>query len=255
MSDRHDLLSEKVKEFSDDLGTACRAFTGRTPPDLDSVVLAEGDNSVISIRLKQTNGQPGIIPLLSRGMTVIGVSFEYRCSWDSTNQFLAVQSSTIGVFAFANPVANPLFRVEYRRNPDSHRPSSHFHLHAHRDEFTHLMSFATKLEVEKTKKVENYFRKGTRLSQFHFPTGGHRFRPCLEDILEVLRVEFKLDVNTNEWIPHLKQARLKWRQVQTSAVVRDDPQTALRVLTEHFGMPEPEGWTCPEANQAKLTRS
>lgn len=255
MSDRDDILSEKVREFSNDLGAACKAFTGKTPPDLYSRAIAEGENNVISIRLKQTDGQPGIIPLLSQGMTVIGVAFEYRCTWDSTNQFLAVQRSSIGVYPFANPAANPLFRVEYVRNPDSYRPSSHFHLHAHRDEFTHLMSFATKLDVAKTKKVEDYFRKGTQLSHFHFPTGGHRFRPCFEDILEVLRVEFKLDVDTNEWTPHLKSARLKWRQVQTSAVVRDDPQTALRVLTEHFGMPVPEGWDCPQADESKLTRS
>ena len=145
--------------------------------------------------------------------------------------------------------------MEYLRNQDSHRPSSHFHVHAHRDEFTHLMSFATRLDVEKQGKVKDYFRKGTHLSQFHFPTGGHRFRPCFEDILEVLRVEFKLDVDNNVWIPHLKSARVKWRRAQTAAVVRDDPQEAFRVLVDQFGMPKPAEWVCPGPDVSKLSRS
>ena len=117
------------------------------------------------------------------------------------------------------------------------------------------MSFAAKVDVEKQGKLEDYFKKGKKLSSFHFPTGGHRFRPCMEDILEVLRVEFDLNVKNGAWEKQLKRAREDWRRIQTAAVVRDCPEVALKVLVEEYGMPAPAGWACPETDVAKLTRS
>ena len=122
-----------------------------------------------------------------------------NCTWDSQGKHLAVEKSSIRVMPYGSDTEAPLFRVEYVKEQDSYRPSSHIHVHAHRDEFTHLMGFASKFDVERTKKVRNYFRRGTRLSELHFPTGGHRFRPCLEDVFEMLRVEFKLDVDNSKW--------------------------------------------------------
>lgn len=90
---------------------------------------------------------------------------------------------------------------------------------------------------------------------FHFPTGGSRFRPSIEDVLEVTRVEFDLEVDNNIWKPRLKEAREKWRRIQTASVVRDCPDEALRVLIDDFNMPMPVGWTCPEPDIAKLLRN
>lgn len=149
----------------------------------------------------------------------------------------------------------PLFRVEYVRNQRGHLPSSHIHVHAHRDEFTHLLGFAHKLNAAKDKKIHEYLERTPILSGFHFPTGGHRFRPCLEDILEALRYEFNLDVDNKRWKSRLTEARTTWREIQTASVVRDSPEVALRILTEEFGMPAPEAWQPPATNLEKLTRS
>ncbi|AKK06624.1 hypothetical protein CMUST_11565 [Corynebacterium mustelae] len=208
----------------------------------------------VSIRLEQKDNKPGIVPLKSQGRAVIGIKPEYKCTWDTTNNFLAVENSTFAVYPLSKPGRDPLFRVEYVRNQKSYLPSSHFHVHAHRDEFTHLLGFAAKLNPENNYQVKKYLNTPSVLSAFHFPTGGHRFRPCLEDILEVLRVEFNLDVDNNKWKPRLEEARLKWRKIQTAAVVRDFPEEALRVLVEELGMPIPQDWECPELDKQKLER-
>lgn len=247
-------LAVFVAEFQEDLVSAFESFTGERPV-LEPSWLDTAGKDAISIRLAQEKGEPGVVALRAKGKAIIGVAIEYRCVWNSTNQFLAVDQSSVKVIPLADSGREPLFRVEYKRAQDSHYPSSHFHVHAHRDEFTHLRGFAAKLDVERADKVEEYFTKPAWLSAFHFPTGGHRFRPCLEDILECLRVEFKLDVDNNRWQPHLRKARLKWRRIQTASVVQDDPEEALRVLVDVFGMPEPEGWVCPQGDPKKLARN
>ena len=247
-------LANFVAEFEEDLNAAFEAFVGARP-ELDSTWLDTDAKDIVSIRLAQKDGQPGVVPLRAKGKAIIGVTIAYKCIWNSNGEYLAVDRSSIKIIPLVGSGREPLFRVEYVRDQDAHYPSSHFHIHAHRDEFTHLRGFAAKLDVERAGKVDDYLSSPSHLSAFHFPTGGHRFRPCLEEVLECLRVEFKLDVPNERWQPHLREARLKWRKIQTASVVQDNPEEALRVLVNVFNMPEPEGWTCPQSDIKKLTRS
>ena len=117
------------------------------------------------------------------------------------------------------------------------------------------MGLHRKLNPCNDKKVKNFISTYPALSRFHFPTGGHRFRPCLEDVLEALRQEFKLKVSDKEeWEARLAEARLKWRKIQTAAAVRDCPEAALRVLVDELGMPSPVGCECPPDNESKVVR-
>lgn len=247
-------LESAVEEFDLELSTSLSVFAGSCPP-FEYSWLDTGRNVSVSIRFQQHSERPGILPLLSKGKAVIGIKPEYRCTWDSTKRFLAVQSSSFAVHPYAKPGLDPLFRVEYLRGSNGKYPTSHFHVHAHRDEFTHLLGFAAKLDTRKSAQVNNYLRRGSLLSDFHFPTGGPRFRPCLEDVLEALRVEFDLDVDNSLWQPQLRVAREKWRRIQTAAVVRDCPDEAVRVLIDDFGLPVPEGWSTPACDVEKMTKS
>lgn len=67
------------------------------------------------------------------------------------------------------------------------------------------------------------------LHMIHFPLGGARFRPCLEDVVELVVNEFGLDTQP-DWQERVRDGRVQWRRVQLAAAVRDDPQTARRTL-------------------------
>ena len=249
MTKNAEQLQALVAEFSADLAATVEAFTGQHFECSRKIV----ENGSISIRLKQIEDRVGIIPLSWNGHVILGLRPTFKCTWDSTHSFLAVENSSFAVHAQAKSNDEPLFRVEYDRSK-SNRPSSHFHVHAHRDEVTHLLGLTKKLDSTKDQKVKKFTSEFPRLSKIHFPTGGHRFRPSLEDVLESLRQEFNLDTDLGRWKTHLNKSRLKWRKIQTAAVIRDCPQTAYEILVNEFQMPVPENWECPSDNDAKIVR-
>jgi len=63
----------------------------------------------------------------------------------------------------------------------------------------------------------------------HYPLGGERFRPCLEDFLEGMIHEFGIDAEEG-WEEALASGRETWRCSQTAAVVRDAPEVAAEML-------------------------
>lgn len=72
------------------------------------------------------------------------------------------------------------------------------------------------------------------VTDLHFPLGGTRFRPCFEDVLEMLIHEFHLDVaNEAAALEVLTERRAEWRTIQLSAAVRDDMECAARVLRNY----------------------
>jgi hypothetical protein len=72
------------------------------------------------------------------------------------------------------------------------------------------------------------------LSKVHLPVGGFRMRPCLEDFLQLLVYEFKFDAEAGAQ-QVIDDGRVKWRGRQLAAMVRDDPETAARVLRDQLG--------------------
>lgn len=166
---------------------------------------------------------------------MITLDVKYWCMWDRPGHYLAVEKSNFVVRAHG--VDNPLFRVDYVRDPTARVPVSHVQVHAHRDEFVHLLT--------RSKRVIGTDNLGAAaLSRFHFPAGGHRFRPCLEDLLEVLINEFNLD-RLETWKTALAEGRGRWRVIQLKSAVRDAPEEAASVLeglgytVDRSGAPSP----------------
>jgi hypothetical protein len=165
----------------------------------------------------------------------------FECVLDGDQEFMAIEKSSIKVFPLTG--GHPIFRYEYDRAASA-VPAAHMHVHAHRDAFTYLMA-----------KSGSGTRRGRRRSeaesvpsidQLHFTLGGHRFRPCLEDILHMLIDEFGIDSHA-ETFAALEQGRAEWRRKQTKSVVRDDPESAVEALRKlgydvtwpHGESPEP----------------
>ena len=61
--------------------------------------------------------------------------------------------------------------------------------------------------------------------------GGHRFRPCVEDVLNALVVEFGVD-RVPGWERAVQEGREQWRRTQLRAAVRDCPEEAAVALAQ-----------------------
>jgi hypothetical protein len=67
------------------------------------------------------------------------------------------------------------------------------------------------------------------------PVGGRRFRPTLEDVIELLVVEGLVD-HRDDWRSALDKTRKPFQELQLKAAVRRNQQLAIEAL-------EAEGWT------------
>lgn len=162
------------------------------------------------------------IPLIrscdDRANPVLFIHSRFTVELDREDTFLQVSTSTIGLWidptkGRKNP--RPLIRVEYDREKEMY-PSSHVHLHSHSSELGWI-----------------YGSSGQRLpllQDIHFPAGGGRFRPTLEDFLLFLDQE-KIFTDWKEgYIDVLQESRSKWEQIQARATTRRYPQEAAEVL-------------------------
>lgn len=73
-----------------------------------------------------------------------------------------------------------------------------------------------------------------RISDLPLPVGGPRFRPCLEDVLEMLITELGVDAPAGAR-ETLGDGREQWRLDQLASAVGDSPETAARVLEQELG--------------------
>lgn len=67
------------------------------------------------------------------------------------------------------------------------------------------------------------------MEEVHFPVGGSRFRPTLEDVLQLLIEEFGVTAK-DHWQVALRERRSSWERKQLAAAVRDDPAQAIKTL-------------------------
>lgn len=199
-----------------------------------TVTATAGSRPHVVIQQSESSG----VELTADGTPVLHLSFRFWCTWDSAGSYLAVRKSEVGVNSVVSDT--PLFHYDYIAESSEDVASAHLNIHAHRDEVVFAMLAAGRTHRGKTRDYA--VRKGTipRVSSLHFPLGGHRFRPCLEDVLEFLIREFGLDTK-DQWRDVLQTSRRTWRERQLKAAVRDDPDSAaaaLRALGYSITVPE-----------------
>ncbi len=173
------------------------------------------------------------IPLLIDGRHRLNLRVEISCTWDRAKRYLTVIDSKCSVETLGEGTrAQPLFRFEYDRSATGGLPAAHIHVHAHPDEITWMMTLGNR------HRAKGRRAKGAMpvLSELHLPVGGARFRFCIEDVLEMLIVEFGVDARDDNWHSILAEGRAEWRRMQLAAAVRDGQETAAKALRE-------AGWT------------
>lgn len=209
------------------------AFAEEIQGTLDSVL--PGDRTIISRRFEDTdrylvahNGETARerrMPLYVGGEHLADLGLALYLDLDRTGRYLKTVQSEVSVHSVLD--RTPLVRYEYRA--DMHTdPIAHWQVHAERGAMSHLLGRAHATNPAQVKKPHD-------MSSLHFPVGGERFRPCLEDVLQFLVVDCGVD-SQQGWLDAVCDGRERWRRRQIGSAVRDVPAEAARILTEL-------GWT------------
>jgi hypothetical protein len=146
------------------------------------------------------------------------LTFEFAVGLDHRGEHLKVQHSKFLIYSEVS--RTPLVRLDFRGDAST-EPLSHWQVHAQSGP---VASWLTRARPESVQPRRDY-----GLDRLWLPTGGERFRPCLEDVLELLVVVLGADAKAG-WREAITEGRLEWRGMQFAATVRDDPERAAGVL-------------------------
>jgi hypothetical protein len=163
--------------------------------------------------LGQTERSGGV-PLHASGKRLAWLRVTFLCRLDVTSEFLAIDKSKIWIVAQVD--STPIFRFEYLYEADW-VPHSHIQVHGERGALAHLLSQTGHAEPHS-------------MSALHLPTGGSRFRPNLEDVVQFLAVDCRFDM-LDTWRSAVDLARARWRHIQMRAACRAMPEDAAAQLT------------------------
>lgn len=199
-------------------------------------------------RIVVTTRDEAGVPLRINGEHVLSLKLDYHCAWDTLGHFLAVDRSA---FHLVMPgVTEPLLHYDYESHPRGDIPCAHFNVHGHRDELIYAMMAADFKYQAKSRARRVVNGKAPRLAQLHLPTGGHRFRPCLEDLVQMVIFEFGVDTRDG-WREAISYGRMLWKDNQLASAVRDNPGKAAEQLQRMgFTVAPPHEW--PALNEKKL---
>lgn len=143
------------------------------------------------------------------------VSFQLRL--DIEREHLMVHKSFVGVFG-SKDAKHGLFHYDYERDKADGYPDAHLQVEA-------SSGFFESLNDPKTDT-------GRSLAALHFPVGGKRFRPCLEDVIEFLAVE-RIVQARDGYEKILETGREQFRKKQLLAAMRRDPATVDYFISQH----------------------
>ncbi|MFX1822186.1 hypothetical protein PV768_20635 [Pseudarthrobacter sp. CC4] len=214
-------IERKAGEFAARVNHTLKAFLGRD----DDVVHVDARGSRVVVKTIQGEG----LVLTVSGNPVFRLTVRYHCELNQANTYLAVESSAFAIHHHLT--TEPIVRYDFIRSPKSSVPSAHINMHTVSEALTRAMEDAGKNRRADRRRLDTAAGTSMRPSQLHLPLGGPRFRPALEDVLEMLVVEFAIDRSV-EWRSSLREGRSLWRDTQLRAAVADNPEAAVEALTE-----------------------
>lgn len=220
-------LGEQAEKFANRLTTTVRAVVGEDCPAFFSKALKGRGSDAFYVRQEPASG----ILLSDRNGPILRMDVQYKCIYDGHKQYMAISESRIRVFVEPNGL-EPLFRYEYDRHIVGTLPAAHIQFHGSHPELEQAMADCG--DSTSRAKARKLGRKRIRLGDLHFPLGGSRFRPTLEDVLEMLIEEFGVQPvgSVRAARKTLADAREDWRRTQVATVVRDAPSEAVATLEE-----------------------
>lgn len=205
MPDADPALTDAASEFAAEVGDLlCRTVVDEPPVGAQ----VAGDRVVVGAF--DEDGNTVDMPLTIQGEHRLDLRVSFRCIFDYTGAFLAIDQSEFALLVPA--VRHPVVRFDYDR--ERAWASAHVQLHAESSAVGYLRAHAGKT---------------SETWRLHLPVGGRRFRPSLEDVIEFAIAEFNVD-KKDGYAQRIEQGRRRWRRLQAKAairdVIRDDPTMA-----------------------------
>ena len=219
------LISDRLRDRTNRFAKEIQALLNCTIAShvqIKAVALSTGDDRLFSLghllhKSTMTAQRFPLKPCRERTELWMDVSFQLRL--DAEREHLMVQQSFVGVFG--SPTAkHGLFHYDYERDKADGYPDAHLQVEAHSDLFDQINNPRTDA--------------GRSFAQLHFPVGGKRFRPCLEDIIEFLIVE-RLVHARDGYEKVIEAGREGFRKNQLMAAMRRDPAT-VEAFVERYGL-------------------
>jgi hypothetical protein len=140
---------------------------------------------------------------------------------DPEEEYLTVSKSQYGLYA-DDDRREMLVHWDYDRSPKNAYAAAHVQVNGSCEHFDNL----TQSQRDAGRACPN-----RPLRDFHFPVGGRRFRPTLEDVIEFLAVEGLADTRP-DWERAVQEHRNDWERRQLQAAVRRHPDVAISQLRE-----------------------
>lgn len=220
-----DTLHAQAQEFAEGLTRTVQAVVGLSCPPFAAVEIEAAD--AFTVRQQPAEG----VILSNAEGPILRLTVEYSCTLDGRDRYLAVESSKVHVFVEPDG-RQPLFRYEYERSISPRLPAAHIQFHGVHPELEQAMGDCGDSTPRAKRRKRG--KDPIRLSALHFPVGGSRFRPTLEDVVEMLIEEFgvKPAGSVKAARAALAKSREDWRRTQVATVVRDAPSEAVRALVE-----------------------
>lgn len=170
----------------------------------------------------------GGIPLSSGGKVVLKLQYNFQCSCRDEGAWLQVDKSSI--MLMCAPDYAPLMHYDYFRADTHNIPAAHINIHGSNDSATRLMLSCGSGTRGKNRR-KKFVNEGIfpTFSALHFPVGGERLRPGIEDVLQMAAYEFDIDMKDG-WLDAINNSRAEYRRRQVAALVREFPDIAYETL-------------------------
>lgn len=159
--------------------------------------------------------QPKGFPLRLDGKKPrIWMNLSYQVRMDDEQRYLTVHSSFCGIFSDES-LETCLCHFDFEREKEQYTVA---HLQIHGE--SPALSALNRTGDERRP-----------LDKLHFPVGGKRFRPCLEDIIEFLIAERLVD-GRRGWEQVVEEGRERFQRMQLRAAMRRNPDVVDEFVRE-----------------------
>jgi hypothetical protein len=176
----------------------------------------EDGRSVVGYGVSKHHLYPSPIPITVSAAEPRCYLYITHTMFLASNGYPAVAVSSYALYlGEAGTEDTQLFRYDYERDKKNY-PVAHIQFYGESAPLQELLKRA---------------KRRAAMEDLHWPVGGKRYRPSLEDIIEFLIQEQLVESHT-DWDKAVREHRDEFHRKQLSAAVFNDPDTAIDALDE-----------------------